>query len=130
MGGAVKFSPTPATLTFGAPDAQTSQVSDEECKNLANEFGTRWKFFKPDDPQCVIFWTKWDIYQSVLSADDVNFCILKVFIPSNIVFDRGLGEWQAEFTLGNWSVTCPVRNVTFYVEDVHQDHELQIFNTT
>jgi hypothetical protein len=56
--GAVKFTPTPASLAFGAPDAQTSQVIDEECKNLANEFGTSWKFFKPDDPQSVIFWTK------------------------------------------------------------------------
>jgi hypothetical protein len=54
----VKFTPTPASLAVGAPDAQTSQVIDEECKNLANEFGTSWKFFKPDDPQSVIFWTK------------------------------------------------------------------------
>ncbi len=56
MRGAVKFTPTPASLAVGASDAQTSQVIDEECKNLANEFGTSWKFFKPDDPQSVILW--------------------------------------------------------------------------
>jgi hypothetical protein len=128
--GAVKFTPTPASIAVGSSDEPISQVSDQECKNLANEFGTSWKFFKPEDPQSVIFWTKWDVYQSVLSLDDVNFCILKVFIPSNIVLEKGLGEWQAEFTLGNWSVTCPVREVTYCAEDDHQAHELTIFNAT
>lgn len=128
--GAVKFTPTPAAIAGGPLEEPALPTSDEDCKNLATGFGTSWKFSKPGDPASVLTWTNWDLYKAVQFSDGNTYCVLKVFVPSNTVLDRGLGDWQAEFSLGDWSVTCPAVDVTYCAPDDHHEHILTVFNST
>ena len=128
--GAVKFTPTPASLAGGPSNGPALPFDSSDCQNLAEGFGSSWEFSRIDDAETKLTGTKWDLYQVRQFIDGNTYCLLKVFVPSNVVLDKGLGNWQAKLQLGNWNVTCPVQEINICAEDVHEGQFVHVFNTT
>lgn len=102
---ATHYDPTPTSLAPSGP--QALPLTEQNCASSLEGVDMQWKFVRTDISNATpIIVDHWQVVNAATSSGEPA-CIFKVFVPSDVVKDKGLGRWQVTHEADNWSVTCP-----------------------
>ncbi len=102
---ATQYDPTPTYLAPSGP--QALPLTEENCESSLEGVDMKWKFVRTDIPNPSPFIAnEWQVVSAATTSGEPA-CIFKVFVPSEVVKDKGLGRWQVTHEADDWSVTCP-----------------------